>query len=121
MGGEAQVSVAVGIALATCLGWLMSIAIAVVRGKDWLEEVALRTLRSAEGRAAVLDITSDHNDRLDEKLEAITRAVDGLGARLEGRMDAMSNKIEARLERLDSDSRALDKRLFLIEKNSGDV
>ena len=121
MGGEPQVSIAVGVALATLLGWLASVAVAVVKGKDWLEEVALRTLRSAEGRAAVLEITSDHNDRLEEKLEAITRAVDGLGARLEGRMDAMSSKIEARLERLDGDSRALDKRLFLIEKNSGDV
>lgn len=113
---DPQVSMAVGVALATLLGWLASVAIAVVKGKDWLEEIALRTLKSAEGRHAVLDITRDHHDALDEKLERIARAVDGMGARIEGRMDAMSQKLESRLDRLDGDARLLDKRLFVIEE-----
>jgi hypothetical protein len=115
---DAQMSVAVGIAVASCLGWLVSTAVAVVKGKDWLEEIALRVIKSAEGRAAVLGITQEHSDRLDEKFEALTRAVDTLGARLEGRMEAMSNKIEGKLERLDTDARNLDRRLYSIEQGT---
>lgn len=112
---DAQMSVAVGIAVASCLGWLVSTAVAVVKGKDWLEEIALRVIKSAEGRAAVLGITQEHNNRLDEKFEALTRAVDTLGARLEGRMEAMGSKIEGKLERLDADARNLDRRLYSME------
>ena len=115
MGVDTQLSVAVGVAVATCLGWLVSTAVAVVKGKDWLEDIALRVLRSAEGRSAVLAITSDQNNHLDQRLDQLTRAVDLLGARLEGRMEQMSQKMDARLERLDTDARSLDKRLFVIE------
>jgi len=112
---DAQMSMAVGIAVASCLGWLVSTAVAVVKGKDWLEEIALRVIKSAEGRAAVLGITQEHSNRLDEKFEALTRAVDTLGARLEGRMEAMGSKIEGKLERLDADARNLDRRLYSME------
>lgn len=115
MGNDTQLSVAVGVAVATCLGWLVSTAVAVVKGKDWLEDIALRVLKSAEGRSAVLAITSDQNNHLDQRLDQLTRAVDLLGARLEGRMEQMSQKMDTRLERLDNDARGLDKRLFVIE------
>lgn len=115
MGNETQLSVAVGVAVATCLGWLVSTAVAVVKGKDWLEDIALRVLKSAEGRSAVLAITSDQSNHLDQRLDQLTRAVDLLGARLEGRMEQMSQKMDTRLERLDTDARNLDKRLFVIE------
>lgn len=115
MGNDTQLSVAVGVAVATCLGWLVSTAVAVVKGKDWLEDIALRVLKSAEGRSAVLAITSDQNNHLDQRLDQLTRAVDLLGARLEGRMEQMSQKMDTRLERLDTDARGLDKRLFVIE------
>jgi len=115
MGVDTQLSVAVGIAVATCLGWLVSTAVAVVKGKDWLEDIALRVLKSAEGRSAVLAITSDQNSHVDQRLDQLTRAVDLLGARLEGRMEAISQKMDTRLERLDTDARSLDKRLFVIE------
>lgn len=115
MGVDTQLSVAVGVAVATCLGWLVSTAVAVVKGKDWLEDIALRVLRSAEGRSAVLAITSDQNSHVDQRLDQLTRAVDLLGARLEGRMEAISQKMDTRLERLDNDARNLDKRLFVIE------
>ena len=115
MGVDTQLSVAVGVAVATCLGWLVSTAVAVVKGKDWLEDIALRILRSAEGRSAVLAITSDQNSHVDQRLDQLTRAVDLLGARLEGRMEAISQKMDTRLERLDTDARNLDKRMFGIE------
>lgn len=115
---EAQMSVAVGVAVATCLGWIVSVAVAVVKGKEWLEEIALRVIKSAEGRAAVLGITQEHSNRLDEKFETLTRAVDALAARLEGRMEAMGAKIEGKLERLDTDARNLDRRLYSMEEKS---
>jgi hypothetical protein len=118
MPSESQLSVAVGIAVVTCLGWIVSVAVAVVKGKEWLEEIALRVIKSAEGRAAVLGITQEHSERLDEKFEALTRAVDLLGARLEGRMEAMGNKIEGKLERLDADTRNLDRRLYSMEEKA---
>lgn len=90
-------------------------AVAVVKGKDWLEDIALRVLRSAEGRSAVLEITDDQREQLDDRLEKLTRAVEVLGSRLEGRIEQMGNKIDSRLDRLDTDSRNLDKRLFVIE------
>jgi len=119
MGNETQLSVAVGVAVATCLGWLVSTAVAVVKGKDWLEDIALRVLKRAEGRSAVLAITSDQNNHLDQRLDQLTRAVDLLGARLEGRIDQMSMKMDARLERLDADTRGIDKRLFVVEDKVG--
>lgn len=115
MAPDAQLSVAVGVAVATCLGWLISVAVAVVRGKDWLEAIALRVLKSAEGRAAVLEITSDQHEQIDDRLEKLTKAVEVMGARLEGRIEQMGNKIDSRLDRLDTDSRNLDKRLFVVE------
>lgn len=118
MQADAQLSMAIGIAVVTCLGWLVSVAVTVVKGKEWLEDIALRVIKSAEGRAAVLGITQDHSKRLDEKFETLTRAVDGLAARLEGRMDAMSAKIEGKLERLDADTRNLDRRLYSIEEKT---
>ena len=119
MGNETQLSVAVGVAVATCFGWLVSTAVAVVKGKDWLEDIALRVLKSSEGRSAVLAITSDQNNHLDQRLDQLTRAVDLLGARLEGRIDQMSMKMDARLERLDADTRGIDKRLFVVEDKVG--
>jgi len=115
MVNETQLSVAVGVAVATCLGWIVSTAVAVVKGKDWLEDIALRVLKSAEGRSAVLAITSDQNNHLDQRLDQLTRAVDLLGARLEGRIEQMSQKMDTRLERLDTDARDIDKRLFVVE------
>ena len=112
---DMTLSVAVGVAVATSLGWLVSIATMVIKGKDWVESTALRVIESAEGRDAVLRIVADKNDRIESQLEAMTKSLDGMAARLEARIDAMSSKLETRLDRLDKDAHGLDKRMSLLE------
>ncbi len=111
--------IVVGFAVFTALGWLIGIAAYVLKGKAWIEDTALRTLKSAEGRAAVLDIVTDHNDRIEEKLAALSKSIDQLGSRLEGRIDQMSAKLEGRLDRLDRDAHDLDVRMALVEETRG--
>ena len=113
------IAIAVGFAVFTALGWLIGIAAYALKGKAWVEETALRTIKSAEGRAAVLDIVTDHNDRIEEKLGALSKAIDQLGSRLEGRIDQMSAKLETRLDRLDKDAHDLDLRVALVEESRG--
>jgi flagellar capping protein FliD len=111
--------IAVGFAVFTALGWLIGIAAYALKGKAWVEETALRTIKSAEGRAAVLDIVTDHNDRIEEKLATLSKAIDQLGSRLESRIDQMSAKLEGRLDRLDKDAHDLDVRMALVEDARG--
>lgn len=112
---DVTLSVAVGVAVATSLGWLVSIATLVIKGKDWVESTALRVIQSSEGRDAVLHIISDRNDRVEEQLSAMTRSIEALTQRLESRIDAMTGKLEGRLDRLDKDAHGLDKRMSVLE------
>jgi hypothetical protein len=117
MSPETQLSVAIGTAVFTSLGWALSVAVAALKGKAWIEDTALRTIKSAEGRAAVLEITNDRHASIDLKLDSMARALEMLATRLEGRIDQMGAKLEAKLDRLDRDTHSLDKRLAVLEHN----
>lgn len=116
---DAQLSLAIGAAVFTGLGWIVSVAVAAIKSKDWVEDVALRVIKSAEGRKAVLEATTEKHDRVEEKLDALSKSVAGLGTRLETQMTAMFSRLEAAISRLDKDARDLEIRLAVIEDQRG--
>lgn len=115
---DPQLSMAVGAALMAVIGWIVSISMMVLKGKEFVEVTALRVLRSAEGRAAVLEITGDKHANIEEKIDALGRSVERLVSRLEERLEQMERRLDAKLERLDGDARNLDRRLSVVEASN---
>lgn len=98
------------------LAWLVTIVVAVLRGREMVAKMALAAIGSLEGRAVVLAITSDKHGRIEEKLDTLVRTLDGMALRLEGRIDQMTAKIETQLTRLDADTREMEVRLAVLEQ-----
>lgn len=99
------------------LAWFCSIAFAVLKGRDLVAKAALEAVGSIEGRGIVLTITNEKHTRVEDKLDALAKSVDALAVRLEGRIDAMTVKLESGLSRLDADARDLDIRMARVEEN----
>lgn len=107
------------IATVAILGWLGTVVFAVLKGRDLVAKMALEAVGSIEGRTVVHAIVTEKYGRIEEKLDSLASSVAGMGQRLEGRIDAMSNKLEAQLARLDADARDVEVRLALIEDKRG--
>lgn len=91
--------------------WLLSLAVAVLRGRDMISRISLDSLGSIEGRSIVLAIVNDKNARIEEKLDALAKAMDGLGRRI----DSMSDRLQNQLTTLDSEARDLQVRMAVLE------
>ena len=102
-------SLATMIALASGASWLLTLIVAVIKGRDWIESTALAALKSEAGRSAVMKMNRDH---LDVKLDAISERIGELGTRING----MSNKLERRLDKLDADMQAINIRVTVLEQ-----
>lgn len=102
--------------IASLGAWGISFIATVLKGRDLVEKIALNALKSAEGREAVLSITGEKHDRIEEKLDTLAKTVDSLATRLEGRIDQMGAKLEARLEKLDASAHEMDLRLTRVEE-----
>lgn len=89
--------------LATLIGWIF-------KGQEYVERATIKVLRSEDGRDAILKVTKDH---IDAKLDALNKAVEGVGRRVE----EMSGKLERRLDKLDSDMQTMNVRVTLLEKH----
>lgn len=90
--------------LATLVSWFL-------KGQEYVEKATIKVLRSEDGRDAILRVTRDH---IDVKLDALNKAVEGVGQRIE----QMSGKLERRLDKLDSDVQTMNVRVTLLEKRS---
>ena len=101
--------------IASLIAWGVSAITTVLKGRDLVEKIALSALKSADGREAVLSITGEKHDRIEEKLDALTKTVDALATRLEGRIDQMGAKLEARHEKIDASAHEMDVRLTKVE------
>lgn len=88
--------------LATLLSWIL-------KGQAYVEQAALRVMRSEDGRDAILRVNRDH---IDVKLDALGKAMEGISQRIE----TMSGKLERRLDKLDGDMQTLNVRVTLLEK-----
>lgn len=97
------------------LAWLLSLALAVLKGRDAVARISLDALGSIEGRGVVLTITGDKNARIEEKLDALAKAMDGLGKRIE----SMSDKLQNQLSTLDAEARDLQVRMAVLEGKRG--
>ena len=106
-------------AVVAILGWLATVAFAVLKGRDLVAKITLEAVGGIEGRAIVHAIVNEKYGRIEEKLDTLATSVNGMAQRLEGRIDAMSNKLEAQLARLDADARDVEVRLALIEDKRG--
>lgn len=102
-------STALMIAMASGASWLISLIVAVIKGRDWIEKTALAALKSEAGRSAVMKMNRDH---LDVKLDAIAERINELS----GRINGVGNKIERRLDKLDADMQAMHVRVSLLEQ-----
>lgn len=88
--------------LATLLSWIL-------KGQDYVEAVTLRAMRSEDGRDAILRVTKDH---IDAKLDALSKAVETVGRRVED----VGSKLERRLDKHDSEAQTMNVRVTLLEK-----
>lgn len=118
MAPDTQLTIAVGVAVFTSIGWLISIIGAVLKGREWVEDQVIKAIKSADGRAAVLEVTRDRFDRIEEKIDSLAKSVQQVGENLGGQIIQMSTKIDSGLERLSRDAHDLDKRLFSIEERT---
>lgn len=107
------------VAVVAALGWVLTIAVAVLKGRELVARAALDAVGSIEGRNVVLTITNEKHSRVEEKLDALASSVNGMAARIETQMREMSTELKAQLARLDADARDLDVRLAVIEDKRG--
>lgn len=98
--------------LATSAG---SVVVAVLKARDWVEGVALSSLKSGAGRAAINEVVQERHSRVEDKMDALAKSLESMGGRLETRIDALATRMEARLDRLDKDTHQIDVRLSVIE------
>ena len=101
---DAQLLAIVGV-----ITWLVSVILAVIKGRQWIEETALAALKSEAGREAVMKMSRDH---LDLKLDGISDKIGELSSRI----NTMGNKIERRLDKFDADMQAMNVRVTLLEQ-----
>jgi len=106
---SADSSTALLIAMASGASWLISMTIAIIKGRDWIERTALAALKSEAGRTAIMKMNRDH---LDVKLDNIAERINELS----GRINGMGNKLERRLDKLDADMQAMHVRVTLLEQ-----
>jgi len=118
MNSETQLTIAVGVAVFTSIGWLVSIIGAVLKGREWVEAQVIKAIKSSDGRSAVLEVTRDRFDRIEEKIDSLAKTVQQLGEHLGGQIIQMSTKIDTGMERLNRDAHDLDKRLFSLEEKA---
>lgn len=92
-----------------------SLALGVLKARDWIESIALAALKSGEGRAVVVEAVAERHSRIEDKLDALTQSLASMADRLEGRIESLSVRMETRLDRLDKDAHQLDVRMSILE------
>jgi GTP-dependent phosphoenolpyruvate carboxykinase len=93
-------------------GWGVSVVVGVLKARDWVEGVALAAVKSAEGRAAVLEATTDKHSRVEDKLDVLAKRLEEVVSRIDG----LSRKVEERMDRLDREVNSMTVRVAVLEK-----